>query len=115
MLVSAGLEYLSWVSHVVEGARSRDEQRARPAQANLRELLIEARIPQAVPAELDALERLRVERELPDAPAAIAWLRNRLVHPKDANEPYQLERLVLQSWQLLMQYAELLLLHDLDY
>jgi hypothetical protein len=50
-----------------------------------------------------------------NGPEAIAWVRNRLVHPKDVAEPYRLDGLLLEAWQLLMHYCELLLLFDLGY
>jgi hypothetical protein len=115
MLVGAALEYLSWVTHVLGGTRTASQHRKRSAAENLRELLAAAHVDASVPVELDALERLREQERLDDAPDAIAWLRNRLVHPKDAGEPYRLDGLIVQTWQLLMQYAELLLLHDLGY
>jgi len=116
MLAGAALEYLAWVKFVLdETRRSPDEQRKRSAAENLRELLEDAGIPVDVPADLTAIERIRVEKRRQDGPEAVTWVRNRLVHPKDASEPYQLEHLVLETWQLLMQYGELLLLHEVGY
>jgi len=115
MLVGAALEYLSWVTHVLSGLRSASEHGKRSAAENLRELLSKAGITADVPAELPVVERLRVETLRQDGPEAVAWVRNRLVHPKDAKEPYELEHLVLQTWQLLMQYGELLLLRHVGY
>ncbi|MCW2608743.1 MAG: hypothetical protein JWO60_3436 [Frankiales bacterium] len=119
MLVGAALEFLSWDTYVLRGGRGRSRQRERSAADNLRELLEDARIDTSVPADLNDLERIRTDERHPEAlagaPEAIAWLRNRLVHPKDANEPYRLRHLVLQAWQLLIEYGELLLLHDLGY
>jgi hypothetical protein len=115
MLAGASLEYLSWVVHVLGGRRSATKHRSRSASENLRELLLAARIPVSVAPELDALEQLRAQESLADGPEAVSWVRNRLVHPKDAGEPYRLKHLVLQTWQLVMHYAELLALHDLGY
>ncbi len=115
MLIGAALEYLSWDTHVLRGGRSKGKHRDRTAAENLRELLEAARISTGVPAGLDDLERLRADKDLSGAPETVAWLRNRLVHPTDANEPYRLQHLVLQAWQLLTENGELLLLHDLGY
>lgn len=115
MLVGAALEYLSWDTHVLRGGRSKSHHGARKASENLRELLEAAGVPTAVPADLGDLEQLRKDKGLLGAPEAVAWLRNRLVHPKDANEPYRLRGLVLEAWQLLTEHSELLLLHDLGY
>ncbi len=115
MLVGAALEYLSWVTFVVGGGRSARDHPSR-ASDKLRELLIRAGIETQVPAELEAFAGLPLPHDRPqDGPEAVAWVRNRLVHPKDAREPYRLEHLVLQTWQLLMHYGELLVLHELGY
>jgi hypothetical protein len=85
-----------------------------PAAEHMRLLLDGAAIPRAVPAGLDALFAL-ADRESLDGPGAIVWVRKRLVHPKDAAEPYRIDGLVWQTSQLLLEYAELLLLHQLRY
>lgn len=115
MLVGAALEYLSWDIHVLRGGRSKGKHKDLSAAGNLRELLRAASVGVGVPPDLGDLEQFRVDEGVPDAPEAVARLRNRLVHPRDANEPYRLRRLVLQTWQLLAGHAELLLLHDLGY
>jgi len=116
MLVGAALEYLSWVKIVLdEKRRSKTEHKERSAAENLRELLDDAGVSTDIPADLDVVEQLRVEKKRRDGPEAVAWVRNRLVHPRDAKEPYRLDHLVLQTWQLLMQYGELLLLRDVGY
>jgi hypothetical protein len=80
----------------------------------LRELLNDAGIPTAIPAELNALRQVLDEPGL-DGPRALTWLRNRLVHPKDAAEPYRIENAVQHGWLLSMQYLDLLTLHRLHY
>jgi hypothetical protein len=116
MLADAALEYLSWVTFVIGGLRAAKEHKARRASDNLRELLDRAGIPVDIPPDLDALARMTLPSDRPqDGPEAVAWVRNRLVHPKDAREPYRLEHVVLQTWQLLMHYGELLLLHEIGY
>jgi hypothetical protein len=120
MLLGAGLEYLSWVRHVIDGGRKPKDHKDLPAVDKLRELLVAASIPPEEPAELAALGRLIAEKSgeqhpLEDGPAAITWVRNRLVHPKDAAEPYRIEQLLLDIWSLQLQYADLLLLHEVGY
>jgi hypothetical protein len=114
MLAQAGLEYLAWVTLVLSGRVTRKAYKAMTAAERLRLLLVEARIPPEVPRELDALNEL-ARRDYLDGPDAAAWVRNRLVHPKDAGEPYRIGGLVWQTAQLLLQYGELLLLHRLGY
>lgn len=121
MLAGAGLEYLSWVRCVLdERRRSAAQHSKRSAARNLRELLDDAGIPADVPADLGVVERLRVDKPREDGserdgPDTVAWVRNRLVHPRDAQEPYRLDHLLEQTWHLLMQYGELLLLQDVGY
>jgi len=93
---------------------TRKEYKAMTAAERLRLLLVEAGIPPEVPPELDGLFEL-AERDGLDGPKAASWVRNRLVHPKDAGEPYRIEGLVWQTAQLLLEYGELLLLHRLGY
>jgi hypothetical protein len=68
-----------------------------------------------IPAALPAIRQFATDEGWADGPEVVTRLRNRLVHPKDAREPYQIRHLVLQAWQLSMQYGELLLLHELGY
>lgn len=115
MLVQATLEYFSWVKYVISEARSgREHQKSRSSADHLRELLEEAGVSSEIPA-LPALQQYAAEEGLQDGPELVTYLRNRLVHPKDAGEPYRVERLVGRAWQLSMQYGELLLLHELGY
>lgn len=78
-------------------------------------LLDAASIPKDIPAALPALQQFATNESLTDGPEVVTRLRNRLVHPKDAREPYRLRHLVSEAWQLSMQYGELLLLHELGY
>jgi len=115
MLAQAAIEYLAWVTYVLEGGRRKKDQNDKHAEDVLRELLDVAGISSAVPAELAALTGLVTGVPNADGPRVLTWLRNRLVHPKDAGEPYRIEGAVLQAWQLSISYLELLLLHRLDY
>ncbi|HEX5366266.1 MAG TPA: hypothetical protein VFW63_06335 [Acidimicrobiales bacterium] len=114
MLAQAGLEYLAWVRLVLSGQMSRKEYREKDAAARLRLLLQEAQVDTTVPDALPGLRELACEHGF-DGPSATAWVRNRLVHPKDAGEPYRIEGLVWQTAQLLLEYGELLVLHGLGY
>ncbi len=113
-LAQAGLEYLGWVALVLSGRMSRRAYKDMKSAARLRQLLAEAEVPLAVPQELPGLFEL-AQLERFDGPDATAWVRNQLVHPKDAGEPYRIENLVWQAAQLLLEYGELLLLHRLNY
>ena len=114
MLTHAAAEYLAWVTLVLTGATSRTTFGRSSASEHLRSLLAAAHIPTAIPAELDVLSTFAASEGL-DGPSALAWMRNRLVHPKDPGEPYRIQHLVAQAWQLGMHYCDLLLLHRLGY
>jgi hypothetical protein len=114
MLVQATLEYLSWIKYVLSGARSKREHNNKQAHDHLAELLAAANISKDIPA-LPALREFATNEGLTDGPEVVTRLRNRLVHPKDAREPYRIQHLVHQAWELSMQYGELLLLHELGY
>lgn len=114
MLAQAGLEYLAWVNLVLSGRMSKRKYKDLHASGALRSLMTDALIPVDVPPGLDAVTEL-AQREGLDGPGAVAWVRNRLVHPKDPDEPYRIADLVWQTSQLCLEYAELLLLHRVGY
>jgi hypothetical protein len=114
MLAQAGLEYLAWVRLVLSGRMSRGDYKAMNAAERLRLFLTEAGIRTSVPDGLPGLFDLARASSF-DGPSATAWVRNRLVHPKDAGEPYRIEGLVWQTAQLLLEYGELLVLPGLGY
>jgi hypothetical protein len=115
MLVQAGLEYLSWVKYVIVGGRSRTAHKSGSAVDHLTELLDTAPISTQIPAELPALAQFVVDKGLTNGPEVVTRVRNRLIHPKDAGEPYRIGNLVFEAWLLLMHYADLLLLYELGY
>lgn len=114
MLAQAGLEYLAWVTSVLSGQMTGAQFKNRSAHEHIRALLANASIPADVPADLPELSQFAAKEGF-DGPQALVWARNRLVHPKDAGEPYRIHNLVLHAWQLSMHYAQLLLLHRLGY
>jgi hypothetical protein len=103
MLAQAALEYLSWVTYVLGGLRSRKDHKERTAEDNLRELLHAASIPTPIPGSLVGLRQYAAAEVLPDGPAALPRLRNRLVHPRDAGEPYRIENSVSDAWRLVTE------------
>jgi hypothetical protein len=134
MLVHAALEYLSWVTYVLGKKRSKSQHRKErngiaEGTWHLQELLEAASIPMKIPPDLVAMRKRaqqirRVERKKdptqprkpqPDGPHVLSWLRNRLVHPKNAGEPYRIEDLASDAWRLVTEYGELLLLHRIGY
>ena len=68
-----------------------------------------------VTASFAAEERQRQGKVL-DGPDVVTQIRNRLVHPRGAQERvYRLEGLVAEVWRLTRHYLALLILHSLGY
>lgn len=115
MIAQAALEYLGWVDLVLGGRLSKTEYKALSAAARLRLLLQAASIPASVPDGLDSLTKSPTDPGEEDGPGRTAWVRNRVVHPKDADEPYRIDDLVWHASVLTIEYVELLLLHRIGY
>jgi hypothetical protein len=110
----AGIEYLAWVDQVLRGGGNRREHKERPAHERIRELLVAASIPIEVPVQLSTFAaQARAGGE--DGPAAITWMRNRLMHAKDPSGPYRLRGHLSDVWLLSLTYLELLLLKRIGY
>jgi hypothetical protein len=130
MLVHAALEYLSWVTYVLSPLQRNESHHRRtdlvtgapPATWHLQELLCDAGVDTAIPRGLSGMQQLAQNLQLNaranqviDGPEVLTWLRNRLVHPKNADEPYRIENLVTEAWRLASEYGELLLLKRIGY
>ncbi len=113
MLAQSGLEYLWWVRNVLSGRVDADSRHPH-WHDRLRSLLAEASVDTAIPGHLHGLQEFGAAECL-DGPEAIARVRNRLVHPRDAGEPYRIQMLVADSWLLTMEYLDLMTLHTLGY
>ncbi|MCE9621869.1 MAG: hypothetical protein K8R99_05935 [Actinomycetia bacterium] len=116
MLAQAGMEYLSWVTNVLSGRMSKTAYERTFAQAHevVRGLIGEARIPSGIPKELDTLASFATQTNA-DGPRVVSQVRNKLVHPKNPAAVYEIDNLVVESWQLFMHYSDLLLLNWLGY
>jgi hypothetical protein len=113
------IENLSWETFVLSGLVPKDEfenPKVWPTHRRLRELLLRAQIPLDVdPRRLPALHRLAAEKNF-DGPGAVAWVRNRLIHPQDPHTRlYTRASLVTEAWQLSREYICLLVLHAINY
>jgi hypothetical protein len=114
MLAQAGIEYLAWVTNVLEGSAKRNNYERVYAEDKVAGMLTRAGIPPEIPPALQALSAL-APADKQTGPKAITWLRNRLVHPKDAAEPYRIEGALWSCWLLSLGYLDLLVLHRLGY
>lgn len=127
---AAGLEHIAWQALVLSGRMTEDQYLKRApyqgrrleARDRLRMLLTEAQIPididpglLPVTAQFVADEKQRQGRIMNGADV-VTWTRNRLVHPKGAQENvYRLDGLTTELWCLSRHYLSLLILHSLGY
>ena len=130
MMGAAGLEHVMWQTLVLGGRITEDQYRRRAqyqgkllaAHDLLRMALTNAKIPTDIDAQLlpvittfVADERAQYGAVL-DGPGVVTQIRNRLVHPKAAQERvYRLDGLVAEVWLLTRHYLVLLILHSLRY
>jgi hypothetical protein len=122
MIGAAGLEHIMWQTLVLGGRMTKRQYRRRDAYELLRIVLSNAQIPIDVdPALLPAAaafvagETGRQGQNL-DGAEVVTRIRNRLVHPKGAQERvYRQDGLVIDTWLLIRHYLTLLILHSLGY
>jgi hypothetical protein len=122
MMGAAGLEHIMWQTLVLEGGMSESQYLDQDAHEKLRRLLTDAQIPTDIDAGLlpvtarFAAEEKQRQGKVLDGPDVVTQIRNRLVHPRGAQERvYRLEGLVAEVWRLTRHYLVLLILHSLGY
>ncbi|MER5490502.1 hypothetical protein [Streptomyces sp. NPDC002490] len=121
---AAGLEHVLWQYLVLGGQLTEAEYKSRawPAHRKLRTVLTDAAIDLRVQTDhfpaassFAASQEVSGER-LADGADVVTRVRNRLVHPKEAQEPvYQIKGLVTETWLLTRHYLTLLVLHSIGY
>ncbi|MFG2926717.1 hypothetical protein ACGFYA_35110 [Streptomyces sp. NPDC048305] len=121
---AAGLEHVMWQELVLSGRLTEAEyaSRARPAHDKLRTLLTESGVDLRVradrlPAAAAYATRQQVDGARPaDGADVVTRVRNRLVHPKETQEPvYGVKGLVTDTWLLTRHYLALLVLRSIGY
>ncbi|MEU2592870.1 hypothetical protein ABZ649_26850 [Streptomyces albidoflavus] len=119
---TAGLEHLMWESLVLNGVLAKQQYKQRPAHELLRKVLRSAQIPvdinpHLLPAAAQyASDVKRDENKDIDGADIVTWVRNRLVHPQESQEPvYRLDGLTRDAWLLARRYLVLLILNSLGY
>lgn len=123
MTAFSGIEYLSWIKLVLAGELTARQFKSREwnAARRLRSLLALADISPAIDAatqpKLTALANETEDIEEPkDGPALVAYVRNRITHPKKPHdEIYRHKGLLTESWLLTRHYLTLLILRWLGY
>lgn len=119
---TAGLEHIMWESLVLSGVLTKKQYKQRPAHELLRKVLLSAQIPveinpQLLPAAAQYAADVKMnENKVIDGADVVTWVRNRLVHPQESQEPvYRLDGLTRDAWLLARHYLVLLILNSLGY
>ncbi|MFI2434541.1 hypothetical protein [Streptomyces sp. NPDC018693] len=119
---TAGLEHVMWERLVLNGILTKQQYKQRPAHELLRKVLLSAQIPvdinpQLLPAAAQYAADVKMnENKDIDGADVVTWVRNRLVHPQESQEPvYRLDGLTRDAWLLARHYLVLLILNSLGY
>ncbi|MET9734107.1 hypothetical protein ABZZ79_26705 [Streptomyces sp. NPDC006458] len=121
---AAGLEHVMWQEFVLTGRLTEAEftSRAWPAHRKPRTVLTNARVDLGVhedrlPAAAAFAVRQHVDGDRSaDGADIVTRVRNRLVHPKETQEPdYAVKELVTGTWLLTRHYLALLVLRSIGY
>jgi hypothetical protein len=119
---AAGLEHIMWQTLVVGGLLTENQYKSAAAHNLLRTVLAAAHIPAEIDTNLQPVITQFATDELPrqgialDGAHVVTQIRNRLVHPTDAQERvYQRTGLLMEVWLLTQHYLVLLILHSLGY
>jgi hypothetical protein len=121
MVGFSGIEHLLWQQLVLSGQLTDENYRKAEAANKLRDVLTAASIPVGIDDSIQpAIANLATAKKADgmnlDGAGAIAWTRNRLIHPKAGKlEAYQYPGLLVEVWLLLRHYLVLLILHSLGY
>ncbi|MEU6064055.1 hypothetical protein ABZ864_06000 [Streptomyces sp. NPDC047082] len=118
---TAGLEHIMWQSLVLSGVLTKQQYKP-PAHRLLRRVLRGAQIPvdinsRHLPAAAQYAADVKVnENKDIDGADVVTWVRNRLVHPQESQEPvYRLDGLTRDAWLLTRHYLVLLILNSVGY
>jgi hypothetical protein len=121
MVGFSGIEHLLWQQLVLIGGLKDDAYRQSEAANKLRDVLKAATIPAEIDSVLQpAIANLANAKKADglnlDGAGALAWTRNRLIHPKAGRlEAYQYPGLLIEAWLLVRHYLVLLILHSIGY
>jgi len=116
VLSQVGLELLAWKLFADGSDVKLDQFDKLPAADKLRLLLDKAKIPQAIPSELEDLARAAKANNWRDGPQALTEIRNGIVHGQKLEKVLRLSIDVRRDiWVLGLWYLELTLLWLMRY
>lgn len=114
ILAQVGLESLAFTHLVKATQRLQPNQFTPPVSQHIRRFLQDAGIPTAIPRTFYGLRGVRANAPW-DGPAAVAWLRNDIVHANRNRVDGRRWRVWYQGWQLAVWYLELAVLAVVGY
>ncbi|MFJ9173163.1 hypothetical protein [Streptomyces sp. NPDC102360] len=119
---TAGLEHAMWERLALNGSLTKRQYKQYSAHDLLRKVLLSSQIPvdinpNLLPAAAQYASDAKVnENKEIDGADVVTWVRNRLVHPQESQEPvYRLDGLTRDAWLLARHYLVLLILNSLGY
>jgi hypothetical protein len=114
VLAQVALESLAF-AHLVRSSRQlQSSQFKSPVSKHIRHFLRDVGIPTTIPRTFYGLRKVRANSPW-DGPAAIAWLRNDIVHAANRRVDRRRWRLWYQGWELSLWYLELAVLAVVKY
>jgi hypothetical protein len=117
ILAQVGLESLAY-AHLVKSTQklAPNQFRRPPVADHIRHFLLDVRIPRAIPRTFYGLRGVRADRNRTwDGPAAVAWLRNDIVHADRNRVDGRRWKVWEQGWRLSLWYLELAILAVVGY
>lgn len=107
----SALELLGHAVLVEHGSMGGSEFGALKAHEIIRRLLTQAQIPVRFPRGARSMLYWAFKEGWPDTPRALAWVRNKLTHPKAGGPVYRRPaKLRVEAYWLILAYLELLIL-----
>lgn len=114
ILAQVGLESLAYAYLVMATQQLQHKSFKPPVSKHIRDFLCDVKIPIAIPQTFYGLRRVRANKPW-DGPAAVAWLRNDIVHGSNHKVHAGRWRVWNQGWQLAVHYLELAILAVVGY
>jgi hypothetical protein len=114
ILAQVGLESLAFAYLVKSSQQLQPNQFTPPVSRHIRRFLQDVGIPTTIPRTFYGLRRVRANTPW-DGPAAIAWLRNDIVHANRHRVHGRRWQVWYQGWQLALWYLELAVLAVVGY
>lgn len=112
----SSLEMLSWMTDVIESGVNEERWHKKSAYKRLRKLLLNARIPLAIePERTPSLAAFASKHSYEDGLEAVVEIRHALMHPKDNEHLYAVDKTLADAARLSLRFLELVILSRIGY